>query len=73
MRALAEEELVTLHGRRDALLQDLKLLLVPKDPNDEKNVLLEIRGRPATKRRSSRPSCFACTAASPSGRDGGST
>jgi peptide chain release factor 1 len=44
MRALAEEELVTLHGRRDALLQDLKLLLVPKDPNDEKNVLLEIRG-----------------------------
>jgi peptide chain release factor 1 len=44
MRALAEEELVALHGRRDALLQDLKLLLVPKDPNDEKNVLLEIRG-----------------------------
>ena len=29
--------------RRDALLQELKLLLVPKDPNDEKNVLLEIR------------------------------
>ena len=30
MRALAEEELVTLHGRRDGLLQDLKLLLVPE-------------------------------------------
>jgi peptide chain release factor 1 len=33
-----------LEARRDALLQELKLLLVPKDPNDEKNVLLEIRG-----------------------------
>ena len=43
MRQLAEEELVALQGRRDALLQNLKLLLVPKDPNDEKNVLLEIR------------------------------
>ena len=43
MRTLAEEELTSLDARRDALLQELKLLLVPKDPNDEKNVLLEIR------------------------------
>jgi peptide chain release factor 1 len=43
LRGLAEEELVALQGRREALQQDLKLLLVPKDPNDEKNVLLEIR------------------------------
>jgi peptide chain release factor 1 len=43
MRELAQEELATLQSRRDALLQELKLLLVPKDPNDEKNVLLEIR------------------------------
>jgi len=43
MRGLALEELKTLEGRRLALLEDLKLLLVPKDPNDEKNVLLEIR------------------------------
>ena len=43
MRGLAQEELKTLEGRREALLEDLKLLLVPKDPNDEKNVLLEIR------------------------------
>jgi peptide chain release factor 1 len=43
MRALAQEELTLLEARRDALLQELKLLLVPKDPNDEKNVLLEIR------------------------------
>ena len=43
MRELAQEELTSLQSRRDALLQELKLLLVPKDPNDEKNVLLEIR------------------------------
>src|SRR5215208_1686866 len=43
MRALAQEELTSLQSRRDAQLQELKLLLVPKDPNDEKNVLLEIR------------------------------
>jgi len=43
MRELAEEELTTLVPRRDALLQELKVLLIPKDPNDEKNVILEIR------------------------------
>ena len=43
MRELAQEEMKELQGRRDALLQELKILLIPKDPNDEKNVLLEIR------------------------------
>ena len=43
MRELAEEELTTLTARRDVLLQELKVLLIPKDPNDEKNVILEIR------------------------------
>src|SRR5688572_30429692 len=43
MRDLAEEELKTLTVRREALLQALKVLLIPKDPNDEKNVMLEIR------------------------------
>src|SRR5262245_25513758 len=43
MTALAEEELKSLAARKEALLQDLKVLLVPKDPNDEKNVILEIR------------------------------
>ncbi|HAK53875.1 MAG: peptide chain release factor 1 [Vicinamibacterales bacterium] len=43
MRDLAEQELALLHERRDALLAEIKLLLVPKDPNDEKNVILEIR------------------------------
>src|SRR5207237_9338730 len=39
MRELAQEELTELQSRREALLQDLKVLLIPKDPNDEKNGL----------------------------------
>jgi peptide chain release factor 1 len=43
MRDLAREELKTLEVRREALLQELRILLIPKDPNDQKNVILEIR------------------------------
>jgi len=44
LRELAQEEMTQLEQRRDALLADLKILLVPKDPNDAKNIILEIRG-----------------------------
>jgi peptide chain release factor 1 len=43
MRELAKEELKALSAKRDALLSELKVLLVPKDPNDAKNIILEIR------------------------------
>jgi peptide chain release factor 1 len=43
MRELAREELKGLTARRDALVADLKVLLIPTDPNDEKDVVLEIR------------------------------
>src|SRR5438067_2933773 len=43
MRELAKEEMKSLAARRDALGAELKIMLVPKDPNDEKNVVLEIR------------------------------
>src|SRR5438132_6768200 len=43
MRELAQEEMRALEARRDALLADIKVLLVPKDPNDAKNIILEIR------------------------------
>jgi peptide chain release factor 1 len=43
MRELAEEELKSLHQQREALLHELRTLLIPKDPNDDKNVILEIR------------------------------
>jgi peptide chain release factor 1 len=43
MRAYAQEELAQLETRVAAVEEDLKVLLLPKDPNDEKNVVLEIR------------------------------
>jgi peptide chain release factor 1 len=43
MRDMAHDELKELGARRDVILEELKALLVPKDPNDEKNVILEIR------------------------------
>jgi peptide chain release factor 1 len=43
MRDLAKAELKSLTARRDTLVAEMKVLLIPKDPNDEKNVMLEIR------------------------------
>jgi peptide chain release factor 1 len=43
MRDLALEELNDLNVRKGRLSDELKILLVPKDPNDERNVMLEIR------------------------------
>ena len=43
IQELAQQELETLDARRDTLLKGIKLLLLPRDPNDEKNVVLEIR------------------------------
>ena len=43
MRAMAQEELTSLESRLKAVEEDLKVLLIPKDPNDDKNVILEIR------------------------------
>src|SRR5262245_34478952 len=43
LRDMAHEEARTLESKRDALDAEIPLLLIPKDPNDEKNVLLEIR------------------------------
>ena len=43
LRVMAEEELASLVPRVQQIEADLKTLLLPKDPNDEKNVILEIR------------------------------
>ena len=43
LRELAQQELIHLEERRETLFQEIKVLLIPKDPNDEKNVVLEIR------------------------------
>ena len=43
MRELAKEELSDAKKRVEELEQELKILLLPKDPNDDKNIILEIR------------------------------
>ncbi|MBR1376321.1 MAG: peptide chain release factor 1 [Bacilli bacterium] len=44
MASYAKEELETLKLNKDELLHKLEILLLPKDPNDGKNVIVEIRG-----------------------------
>ena len=43
MRELAKEELNESRQRVETLEKELKILLLPKDPNDDKNVIVEIR------------------------------
>jgi peptide chain release factor 1 len=43
MKQLAHDEEHALETRRETVERELKLLLIPKDPNDEKNVIVEIR------------------------------
>ncbi len=43
MRKLAREEMEALNSRKEDLEKELKILLLPKDPKDEKNIILEIR------------------------------
>lgn len=44
MKELAQEEYAQAKARREKLSQEIKILLLPKDPNDDKNVIMEIRG-----------------------------
>ena len=44
LRELAKMELSDMESQVEPLEEELKILLVPKDPNDEKNVIVEIRG-----------------------------
>lgn len=43
MRSLLKEELSGAKDRMEELEQELRIMLLPKDPNDEKNVVVEIR------------------------------
>lgn len=44
LREMAQEELKDLEGTKETLADELRILLLPKDPNDDKNVFVEIRG-----------------------------
>jgi peptide chain release factor 1 len=43
MKAMAREELAELEARETGLVEDLKVSLLPRDPNDDRNVIVEIR------------------------------
>jgi peptide chain release factor 1 len=43
LREMAKAELPELEARKEELAQQLKVLLLPRDPNDDKNIILEIR------------------------------
>ena len=43
LRKMAKEELSRLEAEQEAASQELKILLLPKDPNDEKNIFIEVR------------------------------
>src|SRR6202011_2053347 len=47
MKQMAHDEEKQLAARKEIVERELKLLLLPRDPNDDKNILLEIRGAPA--------------------------
>ena len=44
MKELCQETFVSAKQEKEALFDKLQILLLPKDPNDEKNVIMEIRG-----------------------------
>ena len=44
MKDLAQEEFAAAKAQKEELFEKLQILLLPKDPNDEKNVIVEIRG-----------------------------
>lgn len=44
MKELAQEEYATAKAEKERLEREIKILLLPKDPNDSKNVIMEIRG-----------------------------
>lgn len=44
LREMAELELSESQDKIEKIIEDIKILLIPKDPNDEKNVIVEIRG-----------------------------
>jgi len=64
MREMVKEELHDLEGQLEDLEEQLKILLLPKDPNDDKNVIMEIRGAAGGEEAALFAGiCTACTAA----------
>ena len=71
MREMAREELDACQTRQPELEEQIKLLLVPADPQDGRNAILEIRGGTVVTKRQSLPATSsACTPSTANPRDG---
>ena len=71
IKILAEQELKELDEKELELEEKLKKLLIPKDPNDEKNVIMEIRaGAGGDEAALLQVICLECTPDLPNGRAG---
>ena len=74
LRELAQEEYLSAKAEHERLEREIKLLLLPKDPNDGKNVIMEIRGGVGGEEGMLLlPTSSACTRCMPSGAAGSST
>ncbi|MFQ6975662.1 MAG: PCRF domain-containing protein [Oscillibacter sp.] len=65
LKDMAQEELNTAKAEKERLFDELRVLLLPRDPNDDKNVIVEIRGGVGGRRARSLPptstACMRCT------------
>ena len=68
MRELAEEEIATATESKERLEKELQLLLIPKDPNDDKNIIMEIRGAAGGDEANTEKMIQASTITAPSSR-----
>ena len=60
-KEMLDQELAELSPEKEELEQNLRTLLIPTDPNDKKNVIVEIRGEPAVMRQPYlEPICLEC-------------
>ncbi len=72
MRDMAQEELQAAREKTDALEQQLQLLLLPKDPDDERDCFVEVRaGTGGDEAAILRVTCSVCIAVTPSHVAGG--
>ena len=61
-REMAQEELKELKPQKEELEEKLQILLLPKDPNDDKNIIIEIRGGAGGEKQPySQGICSVCT------------
>ena len=63
IKEMAKMEIEELEPKIEEYLEKLEILLIPKDPNDSHNAIVEIRGQPVEmKEISSQVTCTGCTA-----------